>query len=165
MTRSAGRRFPRWRSRAGRSCPPPPRASSEQRSRAAQGVLAIIAAAESEISRAAFISRRPRSCSLPGLGAAERPAAHSARAPPGPPRRRRRPPAPVASPGAVSPEHDLLRLLPAFREPGQAPQRRHTPSLDRPAAAGRGPSQPFPRGARKRKLAGPGPPGVTYGKR
>jgi DNA primase len=45
--------------------PSPATASSEQRSRAAQGVLAIIAAAESEVSRAAFISEAAALLSLP----------------------------------------------------------------------------------------------------
>jgi len=45
--------------------PSPASASSEQRSRAAQGVLAIIAAAESEVSRAAFISEAAALLGLP----------------------------------------------------------------------------------------------------
>jgi DNA primase len=98
--------------------PSPAAASSEQRSRAAQGVVAIIAAAESEISRAAFISEAAALLRLPApaleselrrlLSRSSRPAA------PGPAA-----PAPARASGAVSPEHDLLRLCLHFENVGR----------------------------------------------
>jgi DNA primase len=97
--------------------PSPATASSEQRSRAAQGVLAIIAAAESEVSRAAFISEAAALLSLPSSALQSdlrRLSARTARA---------AAPAPAAlpprQPGAVTPEHDLLRLLLHFENLGR----------------------------------------------
>jgi DNA primase len=97
--------------------PSPAAASSEQRSRAAQGVLAIIAAAESEVSRAAFISEAAALLSLPASALQSdlrRLSARTARA---------AAPAPAAlpprQPGAVTPEHDLLRLLLHFENLGR----------------------------------------------
>ena len=103
-----------------RAClPSPSTASSEQRSRAAQSVLAIIAAAESEVSRAAFISETASLLQLPesALHAdLRRLAARLDRAPP-------RPAAAAAptppKPGFVTPEHDLLRLLLHFEALGR----------------------------------------------
>jgi DNA primase len=97
--------------------PSPAAASSEQRSRAAQGVLGIIAAAESEVSRAAFISEAAALLGLPASalqGDLGRLAARAARATAPPPA-----PAPVRATGAVSPEHDLLRLLLHFEDLGR----------------------------------------------
>jgi DNA primase len=97
--------------------PSPASASSEQRSRAAQGVLAIIAAAESEVSRAAFISEAAALLGLPASalqGDLRRLTARAARATAPSPA-----PAPVRAPGAVSPEHDLLRLLLHFEDLGR----------------------------------------------
>ncbi|HZZ18046.1 MAG TPA: DNA primase [Opitutaceae bacterium] len=100
--------------------PSPASASSEERSRAAQAVLAIIAAAESEISRASFINEAAALLQLPAhalqsdlrrlVGRQER------NAPP--------PKAPTASElpkaqGAVAPEHDLLRLCLHYEELGR----------------------------------------------
>jgi DNA primase len=97
--------------------PSPSTASSELRSRATQGVLAIIAAAESEVSRAAFIAEAAAILQLPASalqsdlrrltlradrGAAQAPAA----------------PASKGS-GAVTPEHDLLRLCLHFERLGR----------------------------------------------
>jgi DNA primase len=97
--------------------PSPATASSEQRSRAAQGVLAIISAAESEVSRAAFISEAAALLSLPTSALQSdlrRLSARTARA---------AAPAPAAlpprQPGAVTPEHDLLRLLLHFENLGR----------------------------------------------
>jgi DNA primase len=97
--------------------PSPATASSELRARAAQGVLGIIAAAESEVSRAAFISEAAALLQLPPsalqsdlrrlLGRSERAAAHAPAPPPAP------------SPGAVTPEHDLLRLCLHFEQVGR----------------------------------------------
>jgi DNA primase len=94
-----------------RAClPSPATASSEERSRAAQAVLAIISAAESEISRASFINEAAALLQLPAhalesdlrrlLGRQER------NAPPKPPTASELP----RIQGAVAPEHDLLRL-------------------------------------------------------
>lgn len=98
------------------SLPSPAAASSEQRSRAAQSVLAIIASAESEVSRAAFISEAAALLKLPAaalqgdlrrmVGRPERPAQHPAAPQP-------------ARGGAVSPEHDLLRLCLHFERLGR----------------------------------------------
>jgi DNA primase len=97
--------------------PSPATASSEQRSRAAQGVLAVIAAAESEVSRAAFISEAAALLSLPSSALQSdlrRLSARTARA---------AAPAPATlpprQPGAVTPEHDLLRLLLHFENLGR----------------------------------------------
>ena len=98
--------------------PSPATASSEQRSRAAQGLLAIIAAAESEVSRAAFISEAAALLKLPAsalqsdlrrIGArADRAAGFQAPAPLPPP-----------SSGGFSPEHDLLRLCLHYEQVGR----------------------------------------------
>jgi DNA primase len=90
--------------------PAPGSSSSEQRSRAAQSVLALIAAAESEVSRASFISEAAAVLQLPAsalqsdlsrmLGRARLTPGH-AQAPIAPPK----------ASGNVSPEHDLLRLF------------------------------------------------------
>jgi DNA primase len=98
--------------------PSPATASSEQRSRAAQSVLGIIAAAESDISRAAFISEAADLLKLPAsalqsdlrqtLGRRDR-----AAAPPAPPA------APARTPGSVTAEHDLLRLCLHFERLGR----------------------------------------------
>jgi DNA primase len=92
----------------------PASASSEQRSRAAQGILGIIAAAESEVSRSSFISEAAALLQLPAsalqsdltrlTAKASRPAAAAT---------------PVQSSGAVSPEHDLLRLCLHFERVGR----------------------------------------------
>jgi DNA primase len=99
--------------------PSPGSASSEQRSRAAQGVLGIIAAAESEVSRAAFVSEAAAILQLPASALQNdlrrlasrptRPAAQAALVPA---------PAPLRS-GAVSAEHDLLRLCLHFEQVGR----------------------------------------------
>jgi DNA primase len=98
--------------------PSPETASSEQRSRAAQSVLGIIVAAESEVSRASFISEAAGLLRLPAPALesdlrrlASRPAPGSAQAQP--------PPAPARRPGDVSPEHDLLRLCLHFEQLGR----------------------------------------------
>jgi DNA primase len=98
--------------------PSPATASSEQRSRAAQGLLAIIAAAESEVSRAAFISEAAALLKLPAsalqsdlrrIGArADRAAGFQAPAP-----------LPPRSSGGFSPEHDLLRLCLHYEQVGR----------------------------------------------
>ena len=100
------------------SLPSPSTASSEQRSRAAQAVLGIIAAADSEVSRAAFISEAAEHLRLPAsalqsdlrrlVGRAERAPARPAAAP-----------APQRGPAAVTPEHDLLRLCLHFEKLGR----------------------------------------------
>jgi DNA primase len=98
--------------------PSPASASSELRSRAAQGVVAIIAAAESEISRAAFIEEAAALLHLPAAALQSelrRTAARSGRpVSPGPSA-----PPPVRASGAVSPEHDLLRLCLHFENVGR----------------------------------------------
>ena len=101
------------------SLPSPSAASSEQRSRAAQAVLAIIAAAESEVSRAAFISEAAGHLQLPAAALQSdlrRLTSRAERAP-------ARPQAPAAPPparqGSVTPEHDLLRLLLHFEALGR----------------------------------------------
>jgi DNA primase len=100
------------------SLPSPGSASSEQKARAAQAVLAIIAAAESEVSRAAFISEAAELLRLPAsalqsdlrrmAGRADRAAPRPAAAP-----------APDPAPGQVTPEHDLLRLCLHFEALGR----------------------------------------------
>ncbi|HEY4989060.1 MAG TPA: DNA primase [Opitutaceae bacterium] len=97
--------------------PSPVGASSEQRSRAAQGILAIISAAESEISRAAFISEAAALLQLPASALqsdmrrlTQRTERSAPQAPAAPPPR---------SSGAVSPEHDLLRLCLHFEQVGR----------------------------------------------
>jgi len=84
-------------------------ATSEQRARAAQAVLAIIAAADSEVSRSAFVAEAAELLHLPApalqsdlrrlLGRTERGPARAAPAP-----------TPRGAPAPVTPEHDLLRL-------------------------------------------------------
>jgi DNA primase len=96
--------------------PSPATASSELRSRAAQGVLGIIAAAESEVSRAAFIAEAAALLHLPAsalqgdlrrlLGRSDRGGA-------------RAPAPPAQGSGTVTPEHDLLRLCLHFEQIGQ----------------------------------------------
>jgi DNA primase len=96
--------------------PSPGTASSEQRSRAAQAVLGMIASAESEVSRAAFISEAAEHLRVPA-GALQsdlaRLSARAARAAPHAPQ------AAPADPGAVTPEHDLLRLCLHFEALGR----------------------------------------------
>jgi DNA primase len=97
--------------------PSPATASSEQRSRAAQAVLGIIAAAESDVSRAAFISEAADLLKLPAsalqsdlrqtLGRRDRAAAPPA------------PATPARTPGSVTAEHDLLRLCLHFERLGR----------------------------------------------
>jgi DNA primase len=97
--------------------PNPGGASSEQRSRAAQAVLGIIAAAESEISRAAFISEAAALLSLPASALQGDLRKIVARVDPA--ARRAEPPAAQSSPGVVTPEHDLLRLCLHFESLGR----------------------------------------------
>ena len=98
--------------------PAPATASSEQRSRAAQAVIGLIAAAESEVSRASFIAEAASILQLPAsalqidmsrmLGRARQAAPLA--------------PAPSAQPrisGNVSPEHDLLRIFLHFEAVGR----------------------------------------------
>jgi DNA primase len=97
--------------------PNPAGASSEQRSRAAQTVLGIIAAAESEISRAAFISEAAALLSLPASALQGDLRKIVARVDPA---ARRAEPAPAQqSAGVVTPEHDLLRLCLHFESLGR----------------------------------------------
>jgi DNA primase len=95
--------------------PSPATASSEQRSRAAQGVLQIIAGAESEISRAAFTAEAAGLLNLPVQALQSDLRRLSRRAAPGPAA-----PPPLAPPpraqGAVAPEHDLLHLCLHFEQ-------------------------------------------------
>jgi DNA primase len=98
------------------SLPSPSQASSEQRSRAAQAVLAIIAAAESAVSRAAFVSEAAAHLNFPAsalqadlrriLG--RQPAASAAGAP-----------SPAKARSEITPEHDLLRLCLHFEQLGR----------------------------------------------
>jgi|CZKI01.1.fsa_nt_gi DNA primase len=100
------------------SLPSPSTATSEQRSRAAQAVLGIIAAADSEVSRAAFISEAAAHLSLPAsalqsdlrrlVGRADRSPARPPSAPPA-----------TRDPATVAPEHDLLRLCLHFETLGR----------------------------------------------
>jgi DNA primase len=100
------------------SLPSSSTASSEQRSRAAQAVLGIIAAADSEVSRAAFISEAAEHLRLPAsalqsdlvrlVGRAERAPARPAAAPQA-----------QRGPAVVTPEHDLLRLCLHFETLGR----------------------------------------------
>jgi len=96
--------------------PSPQTASSEQRARAAQSVLAIIAAAESDVSRAAFVSEAAGLLNLPAQALQSdlrRLASRQERAVP-------QPAAPPArNPGDVTPEHDLLRLCLHFEQLGR----------------------------------------------
>ena len=96
--------------------PSPAAASSEQRSRAAQSVLGIIAAAESDISRAAFVSEAAALLSLPQAALQSdlrRLAARTERSAPQPA------PQPSRPAGDVTPEHDLLRLCLHFEQLGR----------------------------------------------
>ena len=98
--------------------PSPATASSEQRSRAAQSVLGLIASAESEISRASFISEASAILHLPAAalqGDLSRMLGRSRAGAPQPSPL----PAPVRSSGGVSPEHDLLRLFLHFEPLGR----------------------------------------------
>jgi DNA primase len=97
--------------------PSPVGASSEQRSRAAQMVLGIIAAAESEISRAAFISEAAALLGLPASALQSDLRRIAARVDPA--ARRAEPPPAQRSPGVVTPEHDLLRLCLHFESLGR----------------------------------------------
>jgi DNA primase len=102
-----------------RAClPSPATASSEQRSRAAQAVLGIISAAESEISRAAFMAEAAALLKLPVQALQSDLRRLLGRAQPGAPA-----PAPASPPpraaGAVAPEHDLLRLCLHFEQVGR----------------------------------------------
>lgn len=98
--------------------PSPAAASSEQRSRAAQAVLEIIAAAESEVSRSAFVSEAAGLLGLPAAALQSdlrRLSRKAERAPSHPPA-----PQPAeARPGTVTPEHDLLRLCLHFEALGR----------------------------------------------
>jgi len=103
-----------------RAClPSPATASSEERSRAAQAVLSIISAAESEVSRASFVAEAAVLLQLPvqalqaDLRRASARADRSASARPAPA------PDTPRSGGAVSPEHDLLRLCLHFEGLGR----------------------------------------------
>ncbi|HEY4990230.1 MAG TPA: toprim domain-containing protein, partial [Opitutaceae bacterium] len=97
------------------SLPSPSTASSEERARAAQSVLAIIGAAESEISRASFMSEAAGLLKLPVqalqsdlrrmVGRQER-----ATRPPQPP------PQFVRQSGAIAPEHNLLLVFLHFEK-------------------------------------------------
>jgi DNA primase len=100
------------------SLPSPATASSEQRARAAQAVLGIISAAESDVSRAAFVSEAAGLLGLPAsalqsdlrrLSQRAEQRAPAPAAPAAPPRR----------PGDVTPEHDLLRLCLHFEQLGR----------------------------------------------
>ncbi len=97
--------------------PSPATASSEQRSRAAQAVLGIIAAAESDVSRAAFVSEAAALLKLPASALQSDLRRISARA------ERAQAPAPAApAPKGhvdVSPEQDLLRLCLHFEQLGR----------------------------------------------
>jgi len=101
-----------------RAClPSPATASSEQRSRAAQAVLGIIAAAESEISRASFMAEAANLLKLPVQALQSDLRRLVSRPQPG------SAPAPATLPprvsGAVAPEHDLLRLCLHFEQVGR----------------------------------------------
>jgi len=95
--------------------PSPATASSEQRSRAAQGVLQIIAAAESEISRASFTAEAASLLNLPVQALQSDLRRLSRRAAPGPASAAPAGPPPRAQ-GAVAPEHDLLHLCLHFEQ-------------------------------------------------
>jgi DNA primase len=99
--------------------PSPATASSEERARAAQAVLGIIAAAESEISRASFMSEAAALLKLPVQALQSdlrRMVGRAERATPAP-----HPPAalPPRASGAVAAEHDLLRLCLHFEKLGR----------------------------------------------
>ena len=87
----------------------PGAASSEQRSRAAQAVLGIIAAADSEVSRSAFVSEAAELLRLPSSALQGDLRRLLGRAGPAPARPAAAP-LQARSPAAVTPEHDLLRL-------------------------------------------------------
>lgn len=97
------------------SLPSPATASSEQRARAAQAVLAIIAAAESDVSRAAFVAEAAALLKLPASALQSDLRRIAVRA--------ERAPAPPAPPpkghGDVTPEQDLLRLCLHFEQLGR----------------------------------------------
>jgi DNA primase len=102
-----------------RAClPSPETASSEERSRATQAVLAIIASAESEVSRASFVSEAAALLHLPAHALQSDLRRINARAERAAPK-----PAPAPEPvrimGAVAPEHDLLRLCLHFERLGR----------------------------------------------
>jgi DNA primase len=103
-----------------RAClPSPATASSEERSRAAQAVLAIISATESEISRASFINEAAALLQLPAHALQS-----DLRRLAGRQERNAPPKAPTASElpkreGVVSPEHDLLRLCLHYEDLGR----------------------------------------------
>jgi DNA primase len=98
------------------SLPSPASASSEQRSRAAQAVLAVIAAAESEVARAAFLSEAAALLGLPApaLQADFRRMLGRQGAAPG-----AAPAAPARAKSDVTPEQDLLRLCLHFEQLGR----------------------------------------------
>jgi DNA primase len=96
--------------------PSPGAASAEQKSRAAQAVLAIIAAAESEVARAAFVAEAAQHLRLPAAALQGDLARLTAR--PDRPGARPAAPAPAVT-SAVSPEHDLLRLCLHFEALGR----------------------------------------------
>ncbi len=98
--------------------PTPGTASSEERSRAAQSVLAIIAAAESEVSRASFISEAAGILQLPASALQSDLSRQLGRARAASPQARPAP-APARESGPVSPEHDLLRLFLHFEQLGR----------------------------------------------
>jgi DNA primase len=100
------------------SLPSPATASSEQRSRAAQAVLAIIAAAESDVSRAAFVSEAASLLGLPASALQSDLRRHSSRAELRPAAQVAPAPAP-RNPRDVTPEHDLLRLCLHFEQLGR----------------------------------------------
>jgi len=98
------------------SLPSPSSASSEQRSRSAQAVLAIIAAAESEVARAAFLSEAAALLGLPASALQadfRRMLGRQGGSPAA------RPAAPAAAKAEVTPEQDLLRLCLHFEQLGR----------------------------------------------
>ncbi len=99
--------------------PSPGSASSEQRARAAQAVLGIISAAESDVSRAAFVSEAAGLLGLPASALQSDLRRHSSRAEQRPAAPAAAPPRRPESPGDVSPEHDLLRLCLHFEQLGR----------------------------------------------
>jgi DNA primase len=97
--------------------PTPSAASSEQRSRAAHSVLGIISAAESDVSRAAFISEAAALLGLPASALQNDLRRSMARSPQ--PAGAAAPEPAARRPGDVTPEHDLLRLCLHFEQLGK----------------------------------------------